>query len=342
MPGHARTRIHRFHEYGSPDRVKLEEEPLTEPGHGDVRVKVQSIGLNRADPLYLANAYIESPRLPSRLGYEVCGIVEAVGPGVTGFTIGDRVSSIPAFSISDYANFGETATLPERGLVKTPDRLTPAQGASFAFAYYTTYFALMELARLQPYQTVLATAATSTTGQAAIPIIHKAGATVIATTRTGKERNVLVEAGVDHVVATEEEDLPARVMEITGGRGVAYDCVAGNLSVKIVQSTAIRGRWIVYGLMDYAPVPFPWLSAFVRSLRFDLYAVYNYTGNRHLGLLGDEEALARARHFVATGLGDGSLPPVPIDPEFRGLERLPEALEYMAPNQAAGKIVVAL
>lgn len=344
MPDHASTRIHRFHEYGGPDKLKLESVPLAEPGHGEVRVRVMAMGLNRADLLYLANAYIESPRLPSRLGYEVCGTVEAVGPGVTGFAIGDRVSSIPAFSISDYANFGETATLPERGLMKTPDRLTPAQGASFAFAYFTGYFALFELARLQPYQTVLVTAATSTTGQAAIPLIHRAGAKVIATTRTGKKKDVLLRAGADHVVATEEEDLAARVMEITGGHGVdvAYDCVAGNLGEKIVQSTAVRGHWIVYGLMDYAPVPFPWLPAFIRSVRFDCYAVFNYTGNRHLGLPGDEGAFARARHFVGTGLGDGSLPPVPIDREFKGLESLPGALGYMASNQAAGKIVVAL
>ena len=176
MANHASTRVYRFHEFGGPEKLALETEPLIEPGHGEVRVRVQAMGLNRADLLYLANAYIESPRLPSRLGYEICGTVEAVGPGVTGFKVGDRVSSIPAFSISDYANFGETATLPERGLMKTPDRLTSAQGASFAFAYFTGYFALMELARLQPYQTVLVTAATSTTGQAAIPIIHKAGA----------------------------------------------------------------------------------------------------------------------------------------------------------------------
>ena len=134
MSVHASTRIYRFHEYGGPDRLTLESVPLPEPGHGEVRVKVQAMGLNRAELLYLANAYIESPRLPSRLGYEISGMVEAVGPGVMGFRIGDRVSSMPAFSISDFANFGETATLPERGLMKTPDRLTPAQGASFAFA----------------------------------------------------------------------------------------------------------------------------------------------------------------------------------------------------------------
>jgi NADPH:quinone reductase-like Zn-dependent oxidoreductase len=81
---------------------------------------------------------------------------------VTTYQTGDRVSSIPAFSISEYANFGETAILPERGLMFTPERFTPAQGTSFAFAYFTDYFGLFELARLKPYQTVLVTAANST------------------------------------------------------------------------------------------------------------------------------------------------------------------------------------
>jgi NADPH:quinone reductase-like Zn-dependent oxidoreductase len=128
MTSNDSARVYGFHEYDGPDQLKLESVPLAGPGHGEVRVRVQAMGLNRADLLYLANACIESPRLPSRLGYEVCGAIEAVGPGVTAFAVGDRVSSTPAFPVSDYANFGETATLPERGLMKTPDRLTPARG----------------------------------------------------------------------------------------------------------------------------------------------------------------------------------------------------------------------
>ena len=166
----ATTRIYRFHDYGGPDKLKLEAVPLPDPGPGDVRVKVQAMSLNRADMLWLANQYIETPKLPSRLGYEVAGVVEAVGHGVTAFKAGDRVSTLPAFSISDYANFGETALIPDRGLMPTPERFSPAEGASFAFAYFTGYFGLYELARLQPGQTVLVTAATSTTGLAAIPL----------------------------------------------------------------------------------------------------------------------------------------------------------------------------
>lgn len=226
--------------------------------------------------------------------------------------------------------------------MKTPANFTPALGSSFAFAYFTGYFALFEHARLQPYQTVLITAGTSTTGLAAIAMAKKIGATVIATTRTSKKRDALINAGADYVIATEEEDLVARVMEITNGQGadVTYDAVAGGMSKKLVQATKIRGHWIVYGLLDTENMgAFPWLPVAIRSTQFYFYKVFDYTGNRHLGLLGNEEAFARGKNFIAAGLADGSFL-LTIDKEFSGLSALPDAVRYMASNQAAGKIVI--
>jgi hypothetical protein len=91
--------------------------PTPEPGYGRVRLRVQSLSLNRADLLWLADTYVESPELPSRIGYEVAGLIEAIGPDVSAWKVGDRVSASPAFSIKDYANFAETALLPERVLL---------------------------------------------------------------------------------------------------------------------------------------------------------------------------------------------------------------------------------
>ncbi|WP_414585381.1 zinc-dependent alcohol dehydrogenase family protein [Scytonema sp. PCC 10023] len=338
------TQIYRFHQYGGPEVLQLETVPTPQPGPGELRVRVQAMSLNRADLLWMANTYVETPTLPSRVGYEIAGVVEAVGSGVTEFKVGDRVSSIPASSISDYANFGETAILPTRGLMNTPDSFTPAQGAGFAFAYFTGYFALLEIGRLQPYQTVLITAGTSTTGLAAIAMAKKIGAKIIATTRTSKKRDILLNAGADYVIATEEEDLVTRVMEITNGQGadVVYDAVAGSLSEKLVQATKIRGHWIVYGLLDADNLgAFPWWGVATRSVQFHFYKVFDFTGNQNLGLSGDEAAFARAKAFIAAGLADGSFPII-IDREFQGLESLPDAMRYMASNQAGGKIVVTL
>src|SRR5262245_44399768 len=337
------TRAYRFHRYGGPQELKLESVPFPEPGHGEVRIKVEAMSLYRADLLWLANTYVESPKLPARLGYEVAGTVEAVGPAVTTLKPGDRASSVPAFSIGDYGNFAEAAVLPARALIPTPPRLSTAQGASFAFAYFTGYLALFELARLTPYQTVLVTAGTSTTGLAAIAMVRRAGARCTATTRTGKKRDALLKAGAHDVVATEEEDLTRRVMELTEGEGadVAYDCVAGALAEKIAGSVKVRGHWVVYGLLD-TPGGFPWWAVFTRALKFDVFVVFADTGNRSMKLPGDEAAFRRACRFVGTGLADGSLPPVPIDREFKGIESLPDAMRHMAASQAAGKIVVTL
>jgi NADPH:quinone reductase-like Zn-dependent oxidoreductase len=90
------TRTWRFHRTGGPEVLRLESLPTPEPGYGQVRLRVQSLSLNRADLLWLANICSETPKLPARLGYEVAGVVEAVGPGVTTYQTGDRVSSIPA------------------------------------------------------------------------------------------------------------------------------------------------------------------------------------------------------------------------------------------------------
>ena len=336
------TRIYRFHRYGDPDVLQLDSLPIPEPKANEVRIKVGAMSLNRADLLWMANTYVETPQLPSRLGYEIAGIVEAVGEEVTEFQIGERVSSIPAFSISDYGNFGETAILPVRGLMKIPDSFTPSQGAGFAFAYFTGYFALLELAHLQPYQTVVITAGTSTTGLAAIYMAKKIGATVIATTRTSKKKNVLKEAGADYVIATEEEDLTERILEFTNGQGadVIYDAVVGGgILEKLIAAIKIRGHYIVYGTLDMNLAGFPWWKAFIRSPYFHIYKVFDFTGNRNLGLPGNEAAFARAKKFIAGGLNDGSFPVV-IDREFQGIESLPEAMKLMASNQAKGKIIV--
>jgi NADPH:quinone reductase-like Zn-dependent oxidoreductase len=338
------TNVYRFHQYGDPSVLKLEAIPLAEPRANEVRVQVQAMSLNRADLLWMSNTYVEVPQLPAGVGYEIAGVVEAIGEDITEFQVGDRVSSIPAFSISDYANFGETAILPVRALMKTPDRFTSAQGASFAFAYFTGYFALLELGRLQPYQTVLITAGTSTTGLAAIAMAKKIGAKIIATTRTSQKRAALINAGADVVIATQEEDLVARVMELTNGQGadVIYDAVAGSLSDQLAQAVKIQGHWIVYGALDLENLGgFPWWTAFTRTFHFHVYKVFDFTGNENLGLPADEAAFNRAKALIAAGLADGSFP-ITIDRELQGIESLPEAMRYMASNQAAGKIVVNL
>ncbi len=87
-------KIIRFHETGGADVLQIEDLPLEEPSEGEVRLKVEAIGLNRAEVMFREGQYLEDPKLPSRLGYEAAGIVDAVGPGVDDIQIGDCVSTI--------------------------------------------------------------------------------------------------------------------------------------------------------------------------------------------------------------------------------------------------------
>jgi NADPH:quinone reductase-like Zn-dependent oxidoreductase len=162
MPNAMTTCIHRFYEYGGPENLKPELIRLQEPGRGEVWGKAQTMSLNRADLLWLANTYTETPTLPSSLGDEITGVVEVVGAGVTAYRMGEWVNAIPAFPVSDDANFGETSILPQRGLMRTPDGSAVMQAASSAFAYFTGCFTLFEITQLKPYQIVSVTAVTST------------------------------------------------------------------------------------------------------------------------------------------------------------------------------------
>ncbi len=209
----------RFHETGSADVLKIEDLPLQEPGKGEVRLKVEAISLNRADVLFRRGQYLEDPELPSRLGYEAAGIIDAVGPDTGDVHIGDRVSTIPAFSMGKYGVYGESAIVPHRAVAQYPDNLSAAEGTSIWMQYLTAYGALMDIGQLKEGDTVVITAASSTIGLAAIQITKATGTVAIATTRGAGKKQFLLDAGADEVIVTGEEDLAERVMASTSGKG---------------------------------------------------------------------------------------------------------------------------
>ena len=137
-------RIVRFHQTGGPDVLKIEDLPLAEPGKGEVRMKVEAIGLNRAEVMLRKGQYLETPQLPSRIGYEAAGVIDAVGPNVTDLRIGDRVSTIPSFPMSQYGVYGESAIVPASAAAPYPDNLSAIEGAAIWMQYMTAYGALIE------------------------------------------------------------------------------------------------------------------------------------------------------------------------------------------------------
>src|SRR5690349_21600423 len=141
------AKIVRFHQTGGPEVLQLEDLPVPAPGPGEVRIKVAAIGLNRAEVMFRQGRYLEQPELPSLLGYEASGTIDEVGPEVSGLSPGDRVSSIPAFSMRKYGVYGEVAILPAYAVTKYPENLSPVEAAAIWMQYLTAY-GLIELLRL--------------------------------------------------------------------------------------------------------------------------------------------------------------------------------------------------
>ncbi|MDY6897805.1 MAG: zinc-dependent alcohol dehydrogenase family protein, partial [Cyanobacteriota bacterium] len=214
------VKIVRFDEFGDASVLKLEELPLPEPDKGEVRIKVEAIGLNRAEVAFREGQYIEEPdNFPAILGYEASGVIDAIGEGVTEFKIGDRVSTIPGFSMKKYGVYGESAIVPVAMVAKYPEKLSPKEGTAIWMQYITAYGALVEFGQIKSGDFVLISAASSSVGSAAIQITKAQGATAIATTRGESKKQMLLDNGADYVIVTKNEDLLTRVMEITNGQG---------------------------------------------------------------------------------------------------------------------------
>jgi NADPH:quinone reductase-like Zn-dependent oxidoreductase len=223
------SRTVRFMETGGPEVLTIDDIDIPAPGPNEVRIRARALGLNRAESMWRSGKYIEEPILPARLGYEAAGIIEALGEGETGFTIGEAVSVVPAFSQNQYGMYGELVLAPAFAVVKNPQSLSFEEAASIWMMFITAYGALVDQAGLLAGETMVIPAASSSVGIAAIQVANMVGATSIALTRTSAKRAPLLEAGARHVVATQEQDLVLEILKITNGKGarVVFDPVRG-------------------------------------------------------------------------------------------------------------------
>src|SRR5690606_35066765 len=264
------------------------------------------------------------PELPSLIGYEGVGVIEALGPGVEGFQPGDRICVLPMIQQGQYGIWGEQAIVPARILQPAPPGLTPAQASAVWMPYMTAY-AIIEVANVGIGDGVIIPAASSSVGLAAIQLANWAGAISIAATRTSAKREALHTQGAAHVIATDEEDLVARVMEITGGKGArcAFDPVGGPYVETLATALGERGILFVYGGLSEQPTPYPhWQCAF-KGLSMRGWVASEIWNHPH--------RFEAAKRRILQGLAGGHLKPV-IAREFGGLESLPEANEYLVSN----------
>lgn len=326
------TRIVRIHRLGGPEVLEIEDLDLPQPGPGEVRIKVEAVGLNRAEAMYRAGRYPQQPQLPSLIGYEGTGVIEQLGEGVVDFSVGDRVCVLPMIHQGLYGIWGEAAIVPTRILLPAPDFLTSAQAASI-WMQYMTAFGIIEVADIGIGDAVIIRAASSSVGIAAIQLANWAGATSIACTRTSDKVVALKAQGAAHVVATEEEDLVERVMEITGGKGAkcAFDPVGGPYVDTLARSLEERGVLMIYGGLSEQPTPYAhWPCAF-KGLSMRGWVASEIWNHPH--------RFKAAQDRILTGLRNGNLKPV-IAKEFKGLDSLAQANAYLESNQQVGKVVV--
>ena len=326
------ARVMRFHETGGPDKLVIEDIDIGAPGPGHVRIRVEAVGLNRAEAMYRAGNYPVRPQLPSLIGYEGVGTILAVGDGVTDYTVGQRVCVLPMISQGDYGIWADEAIVPTRILLPAPDHMAVEEAAAIWMQYMTAY-AVYEVAEVGPNDAVIIPAASSSVGIAAIQLCNWAGAIPIAATRTSAKAGALKDLGAAHVIATEEEDLVERVMEITHGKGArcAFDPVGGPYVDTLARALAPRGILFVYGGLSGQPTPYPhWPMAFKGASMRGWVAseIWNHP-----------HRFAAAREKVLAGLAQGKLEPV-IAKVFKGLESLPEANAFLESNQQIGKVVV--
>jgi NADPH:quinone reductase-like Zn-dependent oxidoreductase len=324
--------IVRFHEIGGPEILKLEELRRQDPGKGEVRLRVKALGLNRAESLFYRGKYLEQAHLPSRLGYEAAGVVEAVGEGVDAQWIGKQVATVPGFPMSRYGTAGEEAVVPVEALGEYPANLTAEQASAIWMQYLTAYGALVHYGQVKAGDFVSIPAASSSVGLAAIEIVRDAGATAIAVTRTSAKRAQLLKLGAQYVIASEEEDYVARVQEISGGKGVrlTFDPVAGPFVEKLAAAAAQGGVVFEYGALSMAPTPFPLFAAVGKGLSVRGYRMGEVAGNAKLRQV--------AVKYVFDRLADGRFVPK-IAKTFPFRETV-EAYRYLESNQQVGKVVI--
>jgi NADPH2:quinone reductase len=270
------VKVIRFHRTGGPEVLQLEDRAVGDPGAGEARVRHTAIGVNFVDTYHRSGLY--PLPLPSGIGVEGAGVVEAVGPGVRGLSPGDRV--VYTGPIGAYA---EARLVPADRLVPIPASVSDREAAA-AFVKGLTVWALVT--RTHPVkagETVLVHAAAGGVGTVMVQWLKALGATVIGTAGTDAKADRARAAGCDHVIVYGREDFAKRVRELTGGAGVpvVYDSVGKATFEGSLDCLAPLGLMVSFGNASGAVPPFDILGLSRRgSLFLTRPSVFHYTASR--------------------------------------------------------------
>lgn len=226
-----------------PEAVVIEEIADPVPGPGEAVVRVRAAALNFFDTLITRGKYQTKPALPFSPGGEIAGVVESLGPGVTGINVGDRVAAAVG-----YGGAREKVAVAAASLIPIPPSVPDAVASGVSVTFGTAIHGLKDRGRVKPGETVAVLGASGGAGQAAVEIAKLMGARVIAAA-SGDKLDVCRASGADEVVDYDSVDLKQALKDLTGGRGVdvVYDCVGGKYAEPAVRALAWEGRFLVVG-----------------------------------------------------------------------------------------------
>lgn len=324
--------------------LAVREAPDPTLGDGEIRIRVYAAGVNFADILARLGLYPDAPKPPVVVGYEVSGIVEAVGPGVTRVREGDRVAALTRFG-----GYADCVVAPDWMAFPIPASIDPSAAAAIPVNYTTALVALYQMSNLAAGETVLIHGAGGGVGIAATQLARLRGAVIIGTASTAKH-DAIRQHGVQHAIDYRRTNVVAEVKRLTNGRGVdvVLDPIGGRSFADSYRLLAPLGRLVMYGVSSIAPGErrslWRALTTIVRMPSFKPLSLMNR--NRgvfglNLGHLWDErKRLTEAMTFLVGEVAEGRLRPV-VAKTFP-LEQAADAHRYMQSRSNIGKVVLTM
>jgi len=313
-----------------PGGLSIEDVPVPALGSGEVLVAVKAAALNFSDTLVTRGKYQVKPELPFSPAAEIAGAVEAVGEGVTGFAVGDRVM---AYLGSGGAR--EKIVAPADALVSVPAGVSDEVAAGVSVTYGTAMHGLKDRGRLNTGETVAVLGASGGAGLAAVEIAKLMGARVIAVASSSNKLEVCRNHGADELLNYEELELKTALRDLTGGKGVdvVYDCVGGASSESALRAMAWKGRLLVVGFASGEIPKMP--------LNLLLLKGAEAIGVNWPGALKRDPAAHRSNMVQVLGwVAEGRLNPR-IHASFP-LDRIRDAIAVLDRREAVGKVVLTI
>jgi NADPH:quinone reductase-like Zn-dependent oxidoreductase len=332
-------------EHGPPEVLQVEERPDPAPGAGEVRIRVRAAGVNFADLLGRVGLYPDAPKPPCVVGYEVAGDVDALGEGVEGLEVGQRVMGGCRFG--GYAELVVTAA---ESLVPLPPVWSYAEGAAMPVAYSTAYAGLIRYGSVHAGERVLIQAAAGGVGIAATQIAKLVEAEVYGTASPSKH-DAIRSFGVDHPVDYRTHDVVDEVRRISGEQhpiDLAFDAIGGRSFRQSFALLRAGGRLVCFGASEVQAgerrSPLRALRVIAQMPRFNPLKLMSQSksvlGLNMLTLWDEHESLDELVQPLRAWIDDGSLRPV-VAQEFR-LDDGADAHRYMHERKNVGKVVLTL